>query len=53
MIEMGLSAIQEKEGRLQGIKEEVIEMIGSRVRSLQAQVLCYFYDPWCLLCLLM
>jgi hypothetical protein len=39
MIEMGLSAIREKEGRLQGIKKEVIEMIGSRVRSLQAQVI--------------
>eukprot|EP00250_Pteridium_aquilinum_P028158 c36674_g1_i1 orf=565-2763(+) len=37
MIEMGMSAMQEKEGRLQGIKKEVTEMIKSRVHNLQAQ----------------
>lgn len=37
MIEMGVSAMQEKEGRLQGIKKEVTEMIKSRVHNLQAQ----------------
>lgn len=37
MIEMGLSAMQEKEGRLHDIKREVTEMVKSRVHSLQAQ----------------
>eukprot|EP00249_Psilotum_nudum_P022757 c28634_g1_i1 orf=153-2471(-) len=37
MIEMGLSARQEKEGRLLDIKREVTEMVKSRVYSLQAQ----------------
>lgn len=39
MVEMGVSAMQEKEGRLQGIKKEVTEMIKSRVHNLQAQVI--------------
>ena len=39
MIEVGLSAIQEKEGRLQDIKREVTEMVKSRVHTLQAQVM--------------
>lgn len=38
MVEMGVSAMQEKEGRLQGIKKEVTEMIKARVHNLQAQV---------------
>lgn len=33
MVEMGMSAMQEKEGRLQGIKKEVTEMIKSRVHK--------------------
>ncbi|MCO5611468.1 hypothetical protein L7F22_065721 [Adiantum nelumboides] len=37
MIEMGVSAMQEKEGRLQGIKKEVTELIKSRVLNIQAQ----------------
>lgn len=37
MIETGLSALQEKEGRVQDIKREVTEMVKSRVHSLQAQ----------------
>ncbi|KAI5058300.1 hypothetical protein GOP47_0026470 [Adiantum capillus-veneris] len=37
MIEMGVSAMQEKEGRLKGIKKEVTEMIKSRVLNLQTQ----------------
>lgn len=38
MVEHGLSAKQEKEGRLQDIKREVTEMVKSRVTSLQNQV---------------
>ena len=38
MIEMGLCAMQEKEGRLVGIRKEVTEMIKSRVHNLQSQV---------------
>ncbi|KAI5054606.1 hypothetical protein GOP47_0029751 [Adiantum capillus-veneris] len=37
MIETGLSALQEKEGRVQDIKREVTEMVKLRVHSLQAQ----------------
>ena len=42
MIEMGLCAMQEKEGRLVGIRKEVTEMIKSRVHNLQSQV-AYIY----------
>ncbi|MCO5595884.1 hypothetical protein L7F22_049935 [Adiantum nelumboides] len=41
MIETGLSALQEKEGRVQDIKREVTEMVKLRVHSLQAQDLEY------------
>lgn len=41
MVEHGLSAKQEKEGRLQDIKREVTEMVKSRVTSLQNQVRHY------------
>eukprot|EP01018_Ginkgo_biloba_P011994 Gb_33971 [translate_table: standard] len=37
MVELGISAKQEKEGRLQDIKREVTEMVQMRVSSLQAQ----------------
>ncbi|CAK9274642.1 unnamed protein product [Sphagnum jensenii] len=37
MVELGLSAKQEKEGRILDIKREVTEMVKSRVLSLQAQ----------------
>lgn len=37
MIETGMSALQEKEGRVQDIKREVTEMVKLRVHSLQAQ----------------
>ncbi len=38
MVELGLSAKQEKEGRILDIKREVTDMVKSRVLSLQAQV---------------
>ncbi|CAM6010448.1 unnamed protein product [Sphagnum balticum] len=37
MVELGLSAKQEKEGRILDIKREVTDMVKSRVLSLQAQ----------------
>lgn len=39
MVEHGISAKQEKEGRLLDIKREVTEMVRNRVTSLQFQVL--------------
>lgn len=38
MVEHGISAKQEKEGRLLDIKREVTEMVKNRVTSLQFQV---------------
>jgi len=38
MVEHGISAKQEKEGRLLDIKREVTEMVRNRVTSLQFQV---------------
>ena len=49
MIEMGLCAMQEKEGRLVGIRKEVTEMIKSRVHNLQSQVAyiyIYMFSCW-------
>mgnify|MGYP000639139673 CR=1 FL=1 len=43
MIEMGVSAMQEKEGRLQGIKEEVMEMIKLSVHNNHRVVAQVFY----------
>ncbi|KAJ7531580.1 hypothetical protein O6H91_14G049600 [Diphasiastrum complanatum] len=38
MVELGLTAKQEKEGRIEDIKREVTEMVRSRVNTLQAQL---------------
>lgn len=49
MVEHGISAKQEKEGRLLDIKREVTEMVKNRVTSLQFQV--RFSEPTMLLLL--
>lgn len=45
MINMGLSAKQEKDNRFQQIKKEVVEMIKERVPSLESKVCFAQFSP--------